>query len=128
MDTYVDWNYGAPMGVFGFIILIVLINAVASVFRTRAKQELLREAIRSGHDIDPEMLESLQEHDRQGSNALAGMILMAVAAGLVFMGYQIQKVEVDEPIFDIMLGVASIPFFIGVVLLISSLFQKKEPK
>lgn len=113
------------MGVFGFIIIVVLINAVASVFRTRAKQDVMREAIKSGHDISPEIIDSFQERDSEGG-IVPGLILMAVAVGLVFMGHQIGTVSQDEEVLDIMLGVASIPFLIGVVLFIAALFGKKS--
>lgn len=119
-----DWSFGAPLGVFGFVILIILLNGIFSVIRTRAKQEVLREAIRSGQSVDPEILRSLQDsQEDEGSGVTAGLILMAVAVGLVFLGYQIGKVEPDEPIFDIMLGVAGIPFMIGLILFISGLFR-----
>lgn len=125
MPDFWDWNDGPPMGVFGFIIIVVLINAVASVFRTRARQDVMREAIKSGHDISPEIIDSFQERDSEGG-IVPGLILMAVAVGLVFMGHQIGTVSQDEEVLDIMLGVASIPFLIGVVLFIAALFGKKS--
>lgn len=125
MPEFWDWNYGPPMGVFGFIIIVVLINAVASVFRTRAKQDVIREAIKSGHDINPEIIDSFQERENDGG-IVPGLILMAVAVGLAFMGHQIETVSQDEQVFDIMLGVASIPFLIGLVLFIAALLGKKS--
>lgn len=126
MEEFWDWNQGAHFGVFGFIIIIVLINAIAGIFRTRAKQDVLREAMRSGQNVDPDLIKSMKDEDDEGSNTTAGLVLMAVAVGLVFMGYQIEKVSEDGEVFQIMLGVSSIPFLIGVVLFLSGLFSKRK--
>lgn len=124
-----SWPFG-PIGVFGFVLALVLMNGIFSVLKTRAVQATMREAIKNGQDIDPGLLRSIEEEeDRNGGGSItAGLILMAVAVGLVFLGHQIEKVEQDEPVFEIMLGVAGIPFLIGVVLFISGLLKASMRK
>lgn len=126
MDFH-TFGWGQPVGVFGFVILIVLIGSLFSWLKTRAQQETIREAIRKGIDLDPQMLNKLDNpSDGKGSLLLAGMILLAASVALVFFGYQIGQVEPDDEVFTIFLGIAGFPFMIGIVLLLVGLFRRKD--
>ena len=118
------WNsWENPIGVFGFVIAIVFIGSFFSYMKQRSKNELIREALRSGQSLDPELLGDLKDDDSEGGLIVAGLIVMAVAVGLVIMGYQIDKVEGKDEVFQIMKGVAAIPGLIGLVLFVAGVFQ-----
>lgn len=127
IDFFDSWHQ--PIGVFTFVILLVFIGSFFSYLKQRQKTELLKEAMRSGQTIDPALLKDLKSEEDDGSGGVtAGFILIAVAVGLVFMGYQIGKVEGDEEVFAIMQGVAAIPGLIGVVLIVGGLISKAGKK
>jgi hypothetical protein len=120
----IDFTWGSPATVFGFIIAIVLINGIVSVLRNKAKQETIREAIRSGK-FDEATVKSIADREEgDGDTTLAGFILIAVAAALVFFAYQIGSLDEDEGLVTIFLGIAAFPAFIGVVLLIAGLLRR----
>lgn len=126
MDFHV-FGWGQPISVFGFVILIVLIGSLFSWLKTRSQQETIREAIKAGIELDPDMLNKLESSSGgKGGIMLGGMICIAVAVALVFFGYQIGKVETDEQILTIFLGIAGFPFMVGVVLLLVGLFRKGD--
>lgn len=104
---------------FGFVIAIILITGFFSLMKERSRQSTIREVIKSGQALDSATLESLSESDsnNNGGLILAGLIMIAVAGGLSFMGYQIGKTNGDDEVFGILIGVASIPFLIGLVFL-----------
>ena len=116
------WHFGG-YGLWVFIILIVLIGSFFSYMKTRSRNEVIREALRSGQQLDPKLLEELNSDDSQGGLLVAGLVTMAVAVGLVFMGYQIGQVDGDSDVFEIMKGVAAIPGLIGAVLFVAGLVQ-----
>lgn len=123
-ENYVDmWQQ--PFNLWAFIILIILIGSIFSYLKQRSRNEVIKEALRSGQAIDPELLKDIQEKDdNSGGLVLAGCITIAVAVGLVFLGYQIGKVDGDEEVFEIMKGVAAIPGLIGLVLLLGGVLSK----
>lgn len=121
-DNFYDWHGG--IGLWGFIIAIVLIGSFFSYMKQKSRNELVREAMKNGQTIDPDMLKDLKEEDEKGGMILGGAICIAVAVGLVFMGYQIDKVEQDENVYEIMKGVAAIPGLVGVVLMIFGIIAK----
>ena len=130
-----NWHtyWGSPVITFGFVILIILLNGIFSVMRTRQRQETIRELIKSGQQLDPSVMRELttdkesQEDSRQ-SKVVAGVILIAVAIGLAFLGYQIEQVTGDDEVFPILSAVAAIPGLIGVALLILSVIMGGSKK
>ncbi|WOI52631.1 DUF6249 domain-containing protein [Parvularcula sp. LCG005] len=130
MFDYFGW--GSPITIFGFVIIVLIINGIFLTLRTREKHKTMREILRSGQPVDPATLKSLglcdgqDNGDTRSSQAIAGLILLAVSVGLVVMAYQIQRVEGDEKVLPIMMGVAAIPALISVALLISAFFNRSR--
>ncbi|MEM9234296.1 MAG: DUF6249 domain-containing protein [Pseudomonadota bacterium] len=128
MDINFWDSWHQPVGVFTFVIILVFIGSFLSYQKQRQKNQQIKEAQRSGQTIDPELLKDLKSDDDDGGGVTAGFILIAVAVGLVFMGYQIGEVSGDSEIFPLMQGVAAIPGLIGVVLIIGGLISKGSRK
>lgn len=126
MEFWEHWH--SNISVFGFVIAIILIGSFFSYLKQRSRHELIREAMRSGQSIDPDLLKDLKDEDEKGGMIIAGAILLAVAVGLAALGYQIDKVEESNEVFEIMKGVAVIPALIGVVLLIAGLIEAATRK
>lgn len=127
MDYINHW--GSPIVIFGFVVLIVLINGIFAWLRESSRQETLREAIRNGVDIDPVALKEAfarTSGDSRGGRAIGGLVLLAVGTAMLFFGYQIGQVEGDDEILMIFTGISAFPFLIGTALLVSSLFGGKS--
>ncbi|WP_368407078.1 DUF6249 domain-containing protein [Asticcacaulis currens] len=120
----------AILMVFGMPVFIV---GIVMFFRARERaetQKTIRMAIEKGQALPPEYLDSLK---RSGSGRIktpvndirSGLILMAVALGLVVMDY-----VRNDYTFETLSGIAAIPGFIGVALLIMGIVglntQKKS--
>ena len=132
MEFHFSDYWQAPMGVFTFVILIVLINGLFHWLKVRSQQETLREAIKSGVQIDTEALKAVStsssNSDSPGGRVFVGLILIAVAGALAFFGYQIGRVEGYREVFKIFQGIAAFPGLLGVVFLISAPVAKRSDK
>lgn len=127
MDWHEWYGWHGGIGLWGFIIAIVLIGSVTSYLKQKSRNELMKEALKNGQSIDPNMLKDLNEEDSKGGMILGGAICIAVAAGLIFMGYQFERSGVsdaDDNLFEVMKGVAAIPGLVGVVLMIFGIITK----
>ncbi|MEL6362526.1 MAG: DUF6249 domain-containing protein [Pseudomonadota bacterium] len=116
-----DWNYnfwGPGFGLWGFILLIILITSFFGYLRARSRNELIREALRSGQEIDPQLFREIGEEDGAGGPLTGGFVTLAVALGIIVLGYQISNVSGEEEVFEVMKGAAAIPGFIGIALII----------
>lgn len=125
-----DWenvtNILAIVMIFGMPVFIVAI-IFFFIFRSNAeKQKTLRMAIEKSDSLPPEFLESLQKAHPKGKNPAndirAGLILIAIALGLIVLdafthGYVIGGLS----------GVAAIPGFIGLALLILGIVGNRKP-
>jgi len=87
------WHYGG-IGLWTFILAIILIGSLFDYLKSRSRNEVIREALKSGQPLDPETLKDFRSDDR-GRLIIGGLVTMAVAMGLVFMGYQIGKTDGD---------------------------------
>ncbi len=113
-----------PLGLFGMVLGIVIAVNMFNYKRSRDLQETVREAVRGGKELSPELIRSLGVKPREdGADIKGGLVLIAVALGLIVLGWSIQSsinpalADSDAPnIMTIMTGVAAIPGFIGVVL------------
>lgn len=128
MDIQFFDGWHQPIGVFTFVLAIILIGSVTSWLKTRSQQETIREAIKAGIKIEPDMLNKLNQPSgsNSGGMALAGCILLASGIALVFFGYQLGQVDGDDEVFTVFIGIAGFPFLIGIALLIGSLFRRGE--
>ena len=123
-----NFGFGTPIGVFTFVLLIILIGNVFSWLRTRAQMETMREAIRSGQPIDPSILAALEPHERDARRGflVGGLVTLAVAVALVVFGWQIARVTGDDQVAGVMLAVSAFPGLIGVALLIGAALTRER--
>ncbi|MFN3834746.1 MAG: DUF6249 domain-containing protein [Glycocaulis sp.] len=111
-----------PLGLFLGVVMIVMIAVAGGAINRYNMHQTVREAMRQGKTLDAEAIKALGAPRRNsGNNDLkTGLILIAVAAGLVVMGLMMGEtipVESDEPSPALMMaGIAAIPAFIGLVL------------
>ena len=125
-----DWE--SATGILAIIMIFgmpVFIIAIIFYFLYRSRQETqktLRMAIEKSDNLPPEFLDNLkamQKKPRTPANDIrAGVILIAIALGLVALdaathGYVIGSLS----------GVAAIPGFIGVALLILGAIGSRKP-
>jgi len=118
-----------PIGLFGMVLGIVIAVNMFTYKRSRDLQETVREAVRAGKDLSPELIRSLGVKPKsEGQDIKGGLVLIAIALGLIVLGWGIQSslnpavVDSDMPSMIIMMtGVAAIPGFIGVVLVLFGL-------
>jgi len=120
-----------PLGVFTMVVAIVALNVLGANSRRKAVLETVREAVRSGQELSPETIRALgvEPGKRNNGDLKSGAILLAVAAGLIVLGWAIAMVEgggMDSEIMFIMTAVAAFPGFIGIVLLMFGLFGQKK--
>ncbi|WP_443747745.1 DUF6249 domain-containing protein [Asticcacaulis solisilvae] len=103
--------------VFGMPIAIVFIVQMNKARNNAELQKTLRMSIEKGQPLPPEFVESIQRSVPKAKNPMndvrAGLVLLAVAAGLAVMDYMSH-----DFIFGHLAGVAAIPGFIGLALLI----------
>ena len=116
-----DWN-----GVTGILAIImifgmpVFIIAIIFFFVSRSnaeKQKTLRMAIERSDNLTPEVMNALQSMQKKPKTPMndvrAGLILIAVAAGLVIWRY-LDHGEIGGGLA----GIAAVPGMIGIALLI----------
>jgi hypothetical protein len=116
-----DWNGAtgilAVIMVFGMPVFIV---AIIFFFVSRAnadRQKTLRMAIEKSDSLSPEVMNALQSMQKKPKTPMndvrAGLILIAVAAGLIIWRY-LDHGEIGGGLA----GIAAVPGMIGVALLI----------
>lgn len=108
------------VAVGGFFVTIIVVIAI--VFTTGARkneerQKTLRMAIERSDDLSPEVMNALQAMQKKPKTPMndvrAGLILMAVAGGLVLWRF-LDHGEIGGGLA----GIAAVPGMIGVALLI----------
>ncbi len=102
---------------FGMPIAIVAIIQINKARNNAELQKTLRMSIEKGQPLPPEFVDSIQRAVPKAKNPMndirGGLVLLAVAAGLAVMDYMSH-----DYIFGHLSGVAAIPGFIGLALLI----------
>lgn len=108
------------VAVGGFFVTIIVVIAI--IFTTGARknaerQKTLRMAIERSDDLSPEVMNALQSMQKKPKTPMndvrAGLILMAVAGGLIIWRY-LDHGEIGGGLA----GIAAVPGMIGVALLI----------
>jgi hypothetical protein len=107
-----------PVSIFGIIFLFI--------YRSRQEtQKTLRMAIEKSDSLPPEFLENLKAMQKKpktpANDIRAGLILMAIALGLVALDFTSHGYVVGH-----LSGVAAIPGFIGVALLILGVIGSRK--
>lgn len=109
-----------PLGLFSMVVAIVWLSMHFTSKNRRGVLETVREAAKNGQQLTPETIRALGMPKKTGSGDLkAGGIMLAIALGFLVLGWGIGAAEPGEAdeIFPIMVGVASFPGFIGLVLI-----------
>ncbi|MDC7682023.1 DUF6249 domain-containing protein [Asticcacaulis sp. BYS171W] len=112
--------------IFGMPVFIV---GIVAYFRAKDRaetQKTVRMAIEKGQTLPPEFLESLQKtgtlkEKTPERDIRSGLILIAVAGGLCVLDFMH-----GDFMFGGLSGVAAIPGFIGVALLIMGIVGKRK--
>ncbi|MEO1309470.1 MAG: hypothetical protein AAFV51_00695 [Pseudomonadota bacterium] len=114
--------------VFAFVIAIILIGNIFSVQRNRDRQKTIRELAASGKELSPETIRALGLADTESGSGIGvgGAVLLGVAFGLVVLGQAIGYASGDDEVPVILAGVAAIPGAIGLVLIISRIFIRRD--
>ncbi len=106
----------------------VLIVGIIFFFKARSnadKQKTLRMAIEKSDTLPPEFLESLKSLQKApktpANDVRAGLILIAIALGLVALDFLSHDYDLGG-----LSGVAAIPGFIGVALLILGIVGSRK--
>ncbi|MBO6728280.1 MAG: hypothetical protein JJ884_10320 [Maricaulis sp.] len=115
------------MSPFLMVVAIVWIAFNANTQRRKATLSTIEEAIRGGQQMTPETIKALGMPAKSNANGdlKSGMILMAVAAAILFLGWATESFWGDG-FLAIMTAVASFPGFIGLVLIGFGLMGRKK--
>jgi Domain of unknown function (DUF6249) len=109
----------APLTVFGSVVLIVWIVFHHGAKNRREVLETVRQAAQSGTQLSPEVIRALgMPQKKKGGDIRAGIILLAIAAAFMTLGFAIGAVENEREAFWIMSSVASFPGFVGIALIV----------
>ncbi len=104
-------------GFFVTVIVVIAIVFTTGVRKNAERQKTLRMAIERSEDLSPEVMNALQAMQKKPKTPMndvrAGLILMAVAAGLVLWRF-LDHGEIGGGLA----GIAAVPGMIGVALLI----------
>ncbi|GGY46708.1 hypothetical protein [Parvularcula lutaonensis] len=117
------FGYG-QIGVFGFVLAIILIGSFFNYLKVRSNNETIRALAASGQGIDPELLGHLKRESGETGPGMviAGFITVAVAIGLYFFGSQLGVATGDDQVGPVFRAIAMIPGFVGAALLVAGLF------
>jgi len=114
--------------VFAMPVAIVWIAFNASTSRRKATLKIVEEGIRAGQPMTPETIKALGMPQKPSSNGdlKSGLILIAVAAAFITLGWVIGNMEGDDEAMFIMPAIAAFPGFIGIVLVGFGLLGRKK--
>ncbi|WOX06898.1 DUF6249 domain-containing protein [Microbulbifer pacificus] len=113
----------------GFFLLIGMSLWMVLNFRAKRNlevQQTLRLALDKGVELPPKLIEQLgasQRHPQQDMRR--GIVWMACALGMALLGFFVP--DPSNQAFLAMLGVAAIPFSIGLAYLAMYHFSKPQP-
>lgn len=116
----------------GIVIPVVMFLSIAVVtityfyFKSRAradKQQTIRLALEKGSELSPEFLKQLGEEKPAGDKDLRrGVIFLALASGLVLIGFAVPE---PEALRGLLAG-AALPFSIGAAFLLMHWYSDKK--
>lgn len=117
-----------PLAPFAMVVAIVVVPAWLKSRERREMQATLRTAIEKGQPLPPEIIDAMTKTVKVAPTALsdirAGIIWLAVGAGLAALGFMIGYDEADA--FHPILGIAAIPAIIGLAYILLSFFNPNK--
>ncbi|WP_323763171.1 DUF6249 domain-containing protein [Maricaulis sp.] len=112
---------------FVMVLGIVWVAVNASTQKRKSTLSTIETAIQAGQTMDPDTIRALGMPRKDSNSDLkSGLILIAVAAALVVLGWTIGAVEGDDEAMYIMPAIAAFPGFIGLVLVGFGLMGRKK--
>ncbi|MDQ7018930.1 MAG: DUF6249 domain-containing protein [Robiginitomaculum sp.] len=116
-----------PLSPFIMVIALVWLGAWSRAKSNKEVQKSIQKAIEKGVELTPETIKAMGVQERSPQSDLrSGLILIAIAFGLIVLSFGISEAGESSEIIAIMTGVAAIPGFIGVALLMMHFFMKKD--
>jgi len=112
---------------FAMVLGIVWVAVNAGTQKRKSTLSTIETAIQAGQTLDPDTIRALGMPRKDSNGDLkSGLILMAVAAALVVLGWTIGVVEGEDEAAYIMPAIAAFPGFIGLVLVGFGLLGRKK--
>ncbi len=112
---------------FAMVLGIVWVAVNAGTQKRKSTLSTIETAIQAGQTLDPDTIRALGMPRKDSNGDLkSGLILMAVAAALVVLGWTVGAIEGDEEAAYIMPAIAAFPGFIGLVLVGFGLLGRKK--
>ena len=113
-----------PFIIFTALAVIIVLAFYFSYKKRRVVYDAIKVAIEKTGSIDPALVEAIiRDNVGPYADLRKGVILIAVAAAFVILGYNIPDDEALRP----MIGVASFPGLIGVSYILFHFFAPREP-
>ncbi len=105
---------------WGFVASCVVSGVWYAIREKQAQHETLQQLIASGKEINPEVIDAIVNDGGDQANDLriAAYIVLAVAPGLVFLGWFLGNFS--DKAFVALSGVAGLVFFVGLGLFAAS--------
>jgi uncharacterized protein DUF6249 len=112
---------------FVMVASIVWFSLRAQTERRTATLRVVEEAIKGGQTMTPDTIRALGMPRKDSNGDLkSGLILVAVAAGFVVLGWAAGVVSGEEEAMYMMPAIAAFPGFIGLVLVGFGLLGRKK--
>ena len=112
---------------FVMVASIVWFSLRAQTERRTATIRVVEEAIKGGQTMTPDTIRALGMPRKDSNGDLkSGLILVAVAAGFVVLGWAAGVVSGEEEAMYMMPAIAAFPGFIGLVLVGFGLLGRKK--
>ena len=118
-----------PLALFAMIAVLVCVPVWLKSRERREMQTTVRAAIDKGQPLPPEVIDAMTKQSAKSkatahTDLRTGVIWLAIALGIGTFGYVVSFDANDEGYA--MLGIASIPGFIGLAFIILSFFNKTK--
>ena len=118
-----------PVALFSMIAAIVLVPTWFKARERRDLQETVRHALDKGQELPVELVESIARSTRKPpatahTDLRTGVIWLAIAAGIATFGVVVGYDEGEA--LHPLLGLASIPGFLGLAFIVLSFFNKTQ--
>lgn len=112
---------------FIMVLGIVWVAVNGGTQKRKAALSTIEEAIRAGQTMTPDTIRALGMPRKDSNGDLkSGLILIAVAAALVVLGWTVGTVGGEDEAAFIMPAIAAFPGFIGLVLVGFGLMGRKK--
>lgn len=119
----------AVLAPFTMVVLIIVLPALYRSRERREMQQTVRHALDKGQSLPPELVEAIARSSTKKpatahTDLRTGVIWLAVAAGVATFGWAVGYAESEA--VSPLLGIASIPGFIGLAFVVLSFFNKTK--